>query len=395
MNLPSILVVDDEPRNFDVIEVILSNQNYELQYASSGLEAIESLEIMPIDLILLDVMMPEMDGIEVCAKIKANPQWRPIPIIMVTALTEKEDLAECFKAGADDFLSKPVNFLELRARVNSMLRIKQQYDEIQQFSKLQGDTINILSRNLQELSGNLVSTLPYELNTPLNGIVDALGILVEDHREMDTEEVHEFLELCHESALRLQNSTQKFLTYLKLEIPQKDQGEALIKPVDPDDVPDKNIITYLVQNQAKKANRLNDLVVNLVHAKPAINQQDFEYIVIETMENACKFSQPGNSVTVTSKTHNHRFDFTITNQGKVMSDEEISQVKSSQQIDRKVYEQGVGLGLKIVWKILKMYGGELSIFSTDPEGTTVQIELPLISPNQFPGNGGELSFLSS
>jgi diguanylate cyclase (GGDEF)-like protein len=76
-------------------------------------------------------MMPDMDGIEVCERIKAIPKYRPIPIIMVTALSAKEDLAQCLNAGADDFISKPLNALELRARVQSMLRIKQQYDALQ------------------------------------------------------------------------------------------------------------------------------------------------------------------------------------------------------------------------------------------------------------------------
>jgi PleD family two-component response regulator len=131
MNNQSILIVDDEPRNFDVIESLLNEYDYELNYASSGQEALESLEILEIDLILLDVMMPDMDGIEVCERIKAIPKYRPIPIIMVTALTAKEDLAQCLNVGANDFVSKPVNPLELRARVQSMLRIKQQYDALQ------------------------------------------------------------------------------------------------------------------------------------------------------------------------------------------------------------------------------------------------------------------------
>ncbi|GBF78903.1 two-component system response regulator [Aphanothece sacrum] len=154
MNSPVILVVDDEPRNFDVIESFLSHENYELNYASSGEEALESLNLMPIDLILLDVMMPEMDGLEACSLIKVNPQWQSIPIIMVTALTAKEDLARCLNTGADDFISKPVNSLELRARVNSMLRIKQQYDEIQiglqRQAILEAEKIEILeNRNIE------------------------------------------------------------------------------------------------------------------------------------------------------------------------------------------------------------------------------------------------------
>ncbi|MDJ0702384.1 MAG: EAL domain-containing protein [Leptolyngbyaceae cyanobacterium MO_188.B28] len=131
---PSILVIDDEPDNFDVIEALLSNQDYRLQYAANGSDAITLLETFQPDLILLDVMMPGIDGIEVCQRIKAMSQWEATPIIMVTALTNKKDLAQCLNAGADDFISKPVNRLELTARVKSMLRIRRQYQQLADFN---------------------------------------------------------------------------------------------------------------------------------------------------------------------------------------------------------------------------------------------------------------------
>ena len=131
MNHPSVLVVDDEPDNFDVIETLLSDRDYQLHYAANGQEAIASLDTFNPDLILLDVMMPGIDGIEVCRLIKALSKWQAVPIIMVTALSSKSDLAHCLTTGADDFISKPVNGIELRSRVHSMLRIKQQYDDLQ------------------------------------------------------------------------------------------------------------------------------------------------------------------------------------------------------------------------------------------------------------------------
>jgi len=131
MVLPSILVVDDEPHNFDVIEALLFDKSYDLNYSSNGSEAIQSLELIQPDVILLDVMMPGINGIEICRQIKAIEKWRMVPIIIVTALNRKEDLAQCFDAGADDFITKPINKIELRARVNSMLRIKQHYDLLQ------------------------------------------------------------------------------------------------------------------------------------------------------------------------------------------------------------------------------------------------------------------------
>ena len=113
MSQPSILVVDDEPNNFDVIDSLLSQQDYILHYAPSGQEAIAALDLCQPDVILLDIMMPNMDGMEVCKRIKAMPRWEAVPIVIVTALTSKADLAKCFAAGADDFISKPVNYFEL------------------------------------------------------------------------------------------------------------------------------------------------------------------------------------------------------------------------------------------------------------------------------------------
>jgi signal transduction histidine kinase/HPt (histidine-containing phosphotransfer) domain-containing protein len=136
MNLASVLIIDDEADNFDVIETILGDRDYQLHYAASGQDAIAYLDTFQPDLILLDVMMPVMDGIEVCERIKALPEWQAVPIIMVTALNSKEDLARCMNAGADDFISKPLNSLEFRARVSSMLRIKEQHDRLERTNAL-------------------------------------------------------------------------------------------------------------------------------------------------------------------------------------------------------------------------------------------------------------------
>ena len=132
----SVLIIDDVADNFDVIESILSNQDYQLHYAANGQDAIANLDIFQPDLILLDVMMPIMDGYEVCERIKALSKWQAVPIIMVTALNSKEDIAKCLNAGANDFISKPLNSLEFKARVHSMLRIKEQHDRLERANAL-------------------------------------------------------------------------------------------------------------------------------------------------------------------------------------------------------------------------------------------------------------------
>ncbi len=155
MSAASILIIDDEPDNFDVIEALLATQGYELHYAAGGETAIASLHTFHPDVILLDVMMPDIDGIEVCRRIKAMPEWQAVPVIMVTALSSKDDLARCLQAGAEDFVSKPVNGVELRARLQSMLRIKQQYDQLQaslqRQAALEAEKIELLENRNSEL----------------------------------------------------------------------------------------------------------------------------------------------------------------------------------------------------------------------------------------------------
>lgn len=120
----TILAVDDQPRNIELLEAQLSPYGYEIIRATSGEEAIEKLASNPIDLILLDVMMPGMNGFDVTRKIRKEDAWRLLPIILVTALRASEDRIKGIDAGCDDFISKPVDKNELLARIRSLLKVK-------------------------------------------------------------------------------------------------------------------------------------------------------------------------------------------------------------------------------------------------------------------------------
>jgi diguanylate cyclase (GGDEF)-like protein len=126
-----ILVVDDIPVNIQLLQTHLSSTGYDTLVAGNGEEALLRVKEKKPDLILLDVMMPKLDGFETCRLLKSNQETRYIPIIMVTALNEIEDKIKGIEAGADDFITKPFNKLELLARVKSLLRIKQLHDELQ------------------------------------------------------------------------------------------------------------------------------------------------------------------------------------------------------------------------------------------------------------------------
>lgn len=131
-----ILVVDDNPLNVKLLAAQLAHDYPVVSTAADGFEALAKIEVEKPDIVLLDVMMPELDGFEACRRIKADPAMAHIPVVMVTALEDVADLVRGFEAGADDFLTKPVNRLALMARVRSQLRQKWQYERILEQSRV-------------------------------------------------------------------------------------------------------------------------------------------------------------------------------------------------------------------------------------------------------------------
>jgi len=130
MKTPRILVIDDEEKNIKLVKGMLIRENYNINGCLSGEEALESLQNDKPDLILLDILMPGIDGFEVCRMLKQDVSTRIIPIVMVTALDDQEDRKKALDAGAEDFLNKPLDQFELKARVKSLLRIKSYHDEL-------------------------------------------------------------------------------------------------------------------------------------------------------------------------------------------------------------------------------------------------------------------------
>src|SRR5918995_804309 len=130
-----ILIVDDEPFNLDLLEQELIDQDYLIKRANDGAEALEKLPSFQPDVILLDYMMPRMNGLEVLKRLRAHETYKTIPVILLTAKATQDDKVRGLDAGADDYVIKPFDAIELLARVRAMMRVKQMHDTLEEWNR--------------------------------------------------------------------------------------------------------------------------------------------------------------------------------------------------------------------------------------------------------------------
>jgi DNA-binding response OmpR family regulator len=161
-----VLVVDDDPASRETLADLLSIEPHEIAMASDGVTMFAYLEQSIPDVILLDVMMPNMNGFEICKRIKSSKQWSHIPVVLITALNDYKSMITGLDAGADEFLSKPISGPELRARVRNMVRLKQQYDALQASLKLQEEMVRIAVHDMRQPLSTIylqISTLLFKM----------------------------------------------------------------------------------------------------------------------------------------------------------------------------------------------------------------------------------------
>ncbi len=354
MNSYSILVIDDEPNNFEVIETLLATDNYEVYYASNGEEALASLDSFNPDIILLDLMMPIMDGLEVCKRLKLMRKWRSIPIIMVTAAAGKSILAQCLEAGADDFINKPVDGLELRARVKSMVRTKKQFDRIESLTKLQQKNITVLENDLGELGCDLAVGFGNELSMPLSNIIEQLENLDRNIHQLERVGIMKLVKSASRSALELEQLTHKFWIYLELALEKKQFDNEETCNI-------KKVVEQISIVQSQALNQVEDIKIDLENARVAVTEQHCEWIVKELLDNIFKSSESGVPVKICGRVIDRLFHLWV-----------------SDCLDRSIEDQELVIGLKIVKKIVDIYDGVFARTTID-EDRMVHITLPLVS----------------
>lgn len=368
MNNPKfkILVVEDEEPIRELLKMELETEGFIVDVAANGAEGLEKVKSFRPDLIVCDVMMPVMDGFTMQEKLSQDNNFKDIPLIFLTAKSDKKDIRFGKSIGAEDYITKPFEFEDLLVSINA--KLKKYYERKQ-----------TLNARLDEIRKSILYALPHEFKNPLSTMNGFLSLLLDKNYEKSEKEVEEFLTYVKQSSDRLYRLVMNFLKLAELEITESDENKVSeLRSI-------RNInwqteVETIIKDLSEKFNqKINYSFEGLSHPCP-FDYNTLNTILTELISNAIKFSPPERiDINIFVRANPYFFELVVKDKGRGIPQEEIENIlEPFYQYNRKFYEQqGGGLGLTIVNKIIKIFNGKLEIESELEKGTTVKIFIPL------------------
>jgi two-component system NtrC family sensor kinase len=410
-DVATILVVDDTPENVLLLEALLTGKGYRVVTASSGAEALRLIGSAPPDLVLLDVVMPGMGGYEVCQKIRSDPDTEILPVVMVTALDPAQERIKGLEAGADDFLTKPINQPELLARVRSLLRIKQLYDKVRvqtdqlrsaneelqgTYRDLQTTQMQLIQREKMASMGQLMAGVAHELNNPigfvysnvttLEDFVKRLGGMLEVYRGLPlSPEIRDQVQAEWERrkidyALRyLDSMTQgiregaerarKIVRDLRVFARSQDD---VWQQVDLHEEIESSLtlLNHLLKDRVTVHRQLGDL--------PPVEciRSSIDQVFLNLLANAAQAIEGPGAITIETRRADDMAVVSIADTGSGIAPDVIGRIFDPF-FTTKTVGEGTGLGLSISYEIVKKHGGEILAESSAGGGAVFTVRLPV------------------
>jgi len=355
--MKKILLIDDNTSLLEEILEALNFEGYDVLGASDGFEGIEIAKKKKPDLILCDILMPEIDGFEVYKQLKDDSSTSLIPFIFLTALAEQNEIRRGMEIGVDDYIIKPILLKDLLNVISIRL---QKSAEIN----------NQIKKQLNELRDRVLHILPHELLTPLNGILGFAGIIKDDTDSISRSEIKEMAAHIESSGNRLLKVVNNYLNYVFI---TTKNGLYIKKEL----VKAHEAIEDVSRHIAEEYDRVDDLIIQLENAELMIDYDDLVFLISELVDNAFKFSQPKSNVMVMNTCNNDQLEIQIKDHGIGFPVDNMSDIGAFNQFNRKKFEQqGSGLGLITSMLIAQRYKGSLQITNTTI-GTKVKLTFPL------------------
>lgn len=350
-------MVDDNVLDIRIVEKLLGRE-YELKTASTGELALEIATDFQPDIILLDSMLPGMDGGEVCQQIRANSRLRHTKIIMVSGKTMVSERIEAYEAGADDYITKPFDEDELLAKIRVYLRLKS-VEEVEQ------------------LKTNVLTLLGHEARTPLTSLIASSEMLMSEEN-IDTKEQKMFLVMVYNSAKRLHSLFEKTML---LGLLKSGKQQFNMSPTELCEV-----VREVICEVAAKAVERNVKIEEQFDAGPTVclDKKEIKRVVTAILDNAVRFSPSDGSVTVGVSSNNKDVCLSVNDQGEGIDSDYLPYVFDElSDPDVSHHSEGHGLSLAIARQVVLRHNGTISAESTKGSGTTFTVRLPVMVSSEL------------
>lgn len=360
-----ILVIEDDMQIRENLTELLSLHGFAVKSAANGREGISQAFLQPPDLILCDIMMPEVDGYQVLNVMRNNRLIANVPFIFLTAKSDPTDMRKGMNHGADDYLTKPFTLQNLLHTIESRL----QRNELWKAD---------LKAQITNYRHTLASVTAHEYNTALSGIIGFCSLLIEDYQQLGSEETLSMVTMIKQCGLQLKRSldnVQRMAVLQQVDSSHADYGHFSSG--------NTTITAGMVDSYVLAIGYRQDREVNyqldVESAQLRISEENLQLCLSELIDNAVKFSDLAQTIVIIGKLDGTDYCFDFTNMGQPFKAEYYDQIAPYKQFDRQKYEQqGFGLGLSIVKKLLALNQGRMTIESLSEGKTRIAIWFPLL-----------------
>jgi two-component system sensor histidine kinase/response regulator len=388
---PVILIVDDNPQNLQVLGSLLREKNYDIEFATNGKAALEWLGLQQFDLVLLDINMPEMDGFEVCQTIRSDERYNRMPVIFLSADSDRESILRGFEMGAADYVTKPFDSRELIVRVKTHLSLRESLDKLEKVNKYleekvaertkelksANEKLEIMNQKLTELDdakSEFLSLISHEIRTPLNGICGPVELLKDP---LKTTGLNDLLEVLDFSVKRLENFSTNAILITTLKTKPHIVRDTRVHIADTI----SDVLASFRDIIGKKAFR----ITLGIGTDPETIPGDAELIrkcLSNVIDNAITYSPPESTIEINTIPDGDFLSISISDNGRGFPNKILESGFELFSRGNNSKDNTTGIGLPLAKLIMDTHNGYIELNNNPEGGATVILKFLMIHKNE-------------